>query len=90
VPFNCHFEGVANPASALKVERKMRKPYIIAPIILLALAAMSYSAEAILYGGRLNDNNVLQESFFLPLTFILITLAIVSFIGFGAAQLFKK
>jgi hypothetical protein len=30
--------------------------------------------EQIFYGGRLDENNVLQESFFLPLAFILLFL----------------
>jgi hypothetical protein len=68
----------------------MRKTYIVVPLILLALAAASYIAEAVFYGGRLDENNVVQESFFLPLTFILIALAIISFVVFGARNLLKK
>lgn len=68
----------------------MTKSYILAPLVLLGLAVASYVAEAVLYGGRLDENNVVQESFFLPLTFILIALAIVSFVGLGTRQLLKK
>lgn len=68
----------------------MRKTYIVVPLIILALAAASYIAEAVFYDGRLDENNVVQESFFLPLTFILIALAIISFVVFGARNLLKK
>lgn len=68
----------------------MRKSYIIAPLVLLVLAAASATAESVFYGGRLDQNNVVQESFFLPLTFILIALALISFVVLGARQWFKK
>ena len=43
--------------------------------IALVVAGMASGIlEQIFYGGRLDENNVLQESFFLPLAFILIFL----------------
>lgn len=44
---------------------------MIAGLVLLCLAAASGPAETILYGRRPDENNVIQESFFLPLTFTL-------------------
>jgi len=41
-------------------------------IALVLAGAASGMLEQIFYGGRLDENNVLQESFFLPLAFILI------------------
>ena len=49
------------------MQRKLR----IAGIVLLCLAFASGLAEHIFYGNRLDENDVLQESFFLPLTYIL-------------------
>ena len=43
--------------------------------IALVVAGMASGIlEQIFYGGRLDENNVLQESFFLPLAIILIFL----------------
>ena len=50
----------------------------IAGIIALVLAGLSWLAETTLYGG-IDPNGVLQESFFLPLTFILAAIGIVLF-----------
>ena len=41
---------------------------------LIVSGVVSGTLEQIFYGGRLDENNVLQESFFLPLAFILIFL----------------
>ena len=41
---------------------------------LVIAGVASWILEQLLYGGRLDENNVLQESFFLPLAFILIFL----------------
>ena len=43
----------------------------------LASGVASGALERVFYGARLDENNVLQESFFLPLAFIL------SFLGVG-------
>jgi len=39
--------------------------------ILVGLGVLSRLAEEIFYGGRVDADGVLQESFFLPLTFLL-------------------
>jgi hypothetical protein len=39
---------------------------------LIVSGVVSGTLEQIFYGGRLDESNVLQESFFLPLAFILI------------------
>ena len=43
-------------------------------IALVLAGAASGMLEQIFYGGRLDENGVLQESFFLPLAFILLFL----------------
>jgi len=48
----------------------------IAGIIALVLAGLSWLAETAFYGG-IDPNGVLQESFFLPLTFILAALGVI-------------
>ena len=47
-----------------------------AGLIAIALAGLSGLAEASFYGG-IDANGVLQESFFLPLTFILAALGLI-------------
>ena len=46
--------------------------------------------EQVLYGGRLDENNVVQESFFLPLAFILVFLGGVLILVAAALFLLKK
>ncbi|WP_299356186.1 DUF3955 domain-containing protein [uncultured Shimia sp.] len=48
----------------------------IAGIIALVLAGLSWLAEMAFYGD-IDPNGVLQESFFLPLTFILAALGVI-------------
>ncbi len=48
----------------------------IAGIIALVLAGLSWLAETTFYGD-IGPNGVLQESFFLPLTFILAVLGVI-------------
>jgi len=45
-------------------------------LIALVLAGLSWLAEITFYGG-IDPNGVLQDSFFLPLTFILAAIGIV-------------
>lgn len=40
-------------------------------LIIILLGGSSWLAEKYFYGGRLDNNFVVQESFFLPLAFIL-------------------
>ncbi len=55
----------------------MRKILIIASLVFFALAALSGLAETLFYGG-VDADGVLQESFFLPLSFILAFAGIVA------------
>ena len=48
----------------------------ISGFIALVLAGLSWLAETAFYGG-IDPNGVLQESFFLPLTFILAALGVI-------------
>ncbi|MGD9255392.1 MAG: hypothetical protein PVF23_06470 [Chromatiales bacterium] len=43
-------------------------------VALVIAGVASGILEQLLYGGRLDENNVVQESFFLPLAFILVFL----------------
>ena len=43
-------------------------------VALIVSGVVSGILEQIFYGARLDENNVLQESFFLPLAFVLIFL----------------
>ncbi len=54
----------------------MKSKLRTAGFIALALACLSWLAEAVFYGD-IDTNGVLQESFFLPLTFILAAIGIV-------------
>lgn len=56
---------------------------------LLIAGVASWILEQLLYGGRLDENNVLQESFFLPLAFILIFLG-GALIVFATALFLRK
>lgn len=47
---------------------------------LIILGILSGIAEAYFYGERLDENNVLQESFFLPLSFALVLLGLIFFV----------
>ena len=55
---------------------------------LLIAGVASWILERLLYGG-LDENNVLQESFFLPLAFILIFLG-AALIVFATALFLRK
>ena len=54
----------------------MKFKFRIAGLVALALAGLSWLAEASFYGS-IEANGVLQESFFLPLTFILAALGLI-------------
>ncbi len=58
-------------------------------ITLLVSGVASGILEQTFYGGRVDENNVLQESFFLPLAFILIFLGSV-LIVFAIGRNLKK
>jgi hypothetical protein len=56
---------------------------------LVIAGVASWILEQLLYGGRLDENNVLQESFFLPLAFILVFVG-VAFILLATALFLRK
>jgi len=49
----------------------MKYKTIVIGLFIILLGVLSRLAENHFYGGRLDENNVVQESFFLPLSFIL-------------------
>jgi len=64
------------------------------PILKLAfgftlLAVLCAAAEAIFFGGRVNEDGILQESLFLPLTFIFAAMAVTAVI-FAILRVFLK
>lgn len=59
-------------------------------IALVIAGVASGIFEQVLYGGRLDENNVVQESFFLPLAFILIFLGGVLIVVAAALLLLNK
>ena len=50
---------------------------MLAGIAFVIAGITSGIIEQVFYGGRLDENNVVQESFFLPLSFMLSFLGIV-------------
>ena len=58
-------------------------------VALVIAGVVSGILEQLLYGGRLDENNVVQESFFLPLAFILIFLDGVLIVVAAALFLFN-
>jgi hypothetical protein len=54
----------------------MRNKLLVAGLAALALAGLSGLAETLFYGD-IDAGGVLQESFFLPLTFILVAVGIL-------------
>jgi hypothetical protein len=59
-------------------------------IALVIAGVTSGILEQLLYGGRLDENNVVQESFFLPLAYILVFLGGVLILVAAALFLLKK
>jgi len=49
----------------------MNYKIILVGLVIILLGVSSWLAEQHFYGGRLDNNFVVQESFFLPLAFIL-------------------
>jgi len=56
----------------------------------LLLGVMCGISEQALYGGRLDAEGVLQESFFLPLTFLFLAIGAVLLLAAVLRQLFRK
>jgi hypothetical protein len=64
------------------------------PILKLAfgfalLAGVCAAAEALFFGGRVNEAGVVQESLFLPLTFIFAAMAVTALV-FAILRVFLK
>lgn len=64
------------------------------PILKLAggftvLSGLSAAAEAVFYGGRLDESGVVQESLFLPLAFIFAAMAVTAVV-FAILRVFLK
>ncbi len=68
----------------------MRPPLFLASIAFFLAAIASGVAEKIFYGGRIDENGVLQESFFLPLTFIFLVAAVATLLIFVLRRLLKR
>ena len=49
-------------------------------LLLSGMAILCGVAEAVFYGGRLDEAGVVQESLFLPLTFIFAAMAVTAFV----------
>lgn len=67
----------------------MAKNIAISGALLCVLAAASGIAEALFYGG-IDQNGVLQESFFLPLTFLLAAAGLGAFAIAGLLHTLKR
>lgn len=55
----------------------MNYKIILIGLIIILLGVLSWLAENHFYGGRLDNNYVVQESLFLPLSFILSGIGLV-------------
>lgn len=58
-------------------------------VLLIILGILSGIAEAYFYGGHLDENNIVQESFFLPLSYILTFLGLIFFVFSVLILLYK-
>ena len=67
----------------------MRKYSLYISIAMFVLAAICGIAEATFYGG-IDENDVLQESLFLPLTFIFAAGGLVFWVLFALQLLFNS
>lgn len=67
----------------------MRKYSLYISIAMFVLAAICGIAEATFYGG-IDENGVLQESLFLPLTFIFAAGGLVFWVLFALQLLFNS
>ncbi|MFP7675389.1 hypothetical protein ACG74X_18730 [Marivita sp. S0852] len=65
------------------------KPILKMALGFTVLAILCGTLEAVLYGGRLNEEGVVQESLFLPLTFIFAAMAVTAVV-FAILRVFLK
>jgi multisubunit Na+/H+ antiporter MnhB subunit len=59
-------------------------------IALVIAGITSGFLEQVFYGGRVDENNVVQDSFFLPLAFILMFLGVTLIVVAAGFYLMKK
>jgi len=69
--------------------RMTPKPILKLALGFTLLAVICGALEAVFYGGRANADGVVQESLFLPLTFIFAAMAITAVI-FAILRVFLK
>ena len=67
----------------------MQKLFVALGVMFVALGLASGIAERIFYNG-LNEDGALQESFFLPLAFILLTFGLICLLVAGLRYLFAR
>lgn len=67
----------------------MSKKFAVSGVLFIILAVASGAAEAVFYGG-IDENGVLQESFFLPLTFLLAAAGLGAFAIAGLLHTLKR
>jgi len=58
-----------------------RYKLVLVGVILVVLGGLARLAEELLYGGQVDDAGVVQESFFLPLSFLLLILGALLLLG---------
>ena len=65
----------------------MRQKIKLGGIVFLALSIACWIAERVFYGARLDENGILQESWFVPLSALFLLLGVVLLIS---SFLFRK
>ncbi|MGJ8528597.1 DUF3955 domain-containing protein [Maritalea sp.] len=68
----------------------MSKYFLASSALAFCAGILSFVLEAIFYGGRLDENNVVQESFFLPLAFIFLAFGLISLVVFVVLKILKR
>lgn len=65
------------------------KSILILGLLLSGMAGICGLAEAVFFGGRVNEAGVVEQSLFLPLAFIFAAMAITAFV-FAILRVFLK
>jgi hypothetical protein len=63
---------------------------VLTAIGLVIAGIISGAIEQIFYGGRLDENNVVQDSFFLPLSFMLIFVGVAMLVASVILNLLRR